>query len=250
MESKDAKGHFEDPDSKKQCWKSDDVRFDKLGLSWSEAMITLMAVYSDYPLLFFTDPYKTGGDPNGGYITPIIDAECSRGDFRRFYAEKIETDIKAAVSGLDITMTCREAAYKLYKHISENAEYDNSKADGNRISYVDVPSHSILNYVRNRSGACEGFARAYQAILNFISIPAVYISVNYDNGSHACNFVYLADEKKWIMVDITHGVCQNDDWGFDVPVGIYGKMRRGQKSDEYHSHMPEHNYVWSRYREG
>ncbi|WP_027207510.1 transglutaminase domain-containing protein [Butyrivibrio fibrisolvens] len=246
---KDAEYAFEDPLSKKHCWKFGDFDFANYSLTWDEALRVLQAVYADHPLLFFADKYKTGGYPQGGTITPIIDAECARGDFRCFYASKIENEIRRLSGDIIVGTGCREAALKVYHRISNDTYYDDSKGDGYRIKYTDIPSHSVLNFVRNRAAVCESFALVYQAVMNYLSIPAVEISVNTKNGKHACNFIYLTDDKKWIMVDPTLGVTCKNESGFDLPVGTYDKWVKSPEDDEYHANMPDYSYIWNRYLE-
>ena len=238
---------FEDPTTMKQCWKSGNIDVGQFSLSWDNALISLMSVYSDYPLLFFVDPYRTGGNPQKGIVSPIIDAESSRGDFRRFYIEKIEEDIKSIGKDVLTASSCREAALKVYNIIRDKSCYDHSKGEGTRIFYPDIPSHSVLNYVRNRSAVCEGFARVYQAIMNYISIPAVYVNVNTNQGPHACNIIYLTDEKQWLFVDVTVEMSKKSSKGFAMPAGIYRRMHRYEVKGEYYAHMPEHNYAWSKF---
>ena len=245
----DAEYAFEDPINKKRYWKFEEFDFAKYQLSWNEALRVLQAVYADHPLFFFVDKYRTGGNPQVGIITPIIDAECARGDFRCFYVQKIEDEIKRLADGITNASGCREAALKVYHRISKDVYYDSSKGDGSMISYPDIPSHSILNYVRNRAAVCEGFATTYQAVMNYLSIPAVVITVKTKSGEHACTFIYLSDEKEWIMVDPTQGVnCENDS-GFDLPVGTYNKWVKSSYDKEYYANMPEYSYIWNRYLE-
>ena len=245
----DAIPAFVDPVNAKHYWKSGDVDYGKMNLSWDDALYTLHAIYADYPLLFFSDQYTTGGSPQKGIVSPLIDAECARGDFRQFYVKKIEEEIRSSVKELEMTSSCRDAAYYVYTLMGK-ASYDHSKGDKNKISYVDVPSHSILNYVRNRSGVCEGFAHTYQAIMSYISVPAVTVIVYSKDGAHACNIVYLTDEKKWIMVDATVSVSNKIDNGFDMPPGTYKRIERSPNAGEYYQYMTTNDYIWNRYING
>ena len=238
----DAQYAFEDNISKKQCWIADNVDFNRFSLNWNEAMLALYAVYADYPLLFFSDIYKTGGFPDKGFISPVIDADSSRGDFRVFYAQKIETEIKKTVQGLKSDITCREAAKDVYEIMKNTGRYDRNKGTTN---YVDIPSHSILNYVRNRSAVCQGFARTYQAIMNYIFVPTVEVSVLTEGGGkHSCNLVYLIDERKWILVDVTQGIVKKNDSGFDVAKNSYVRILRETGDCELTKYSPEYNTIW------
>ncbi len=248
-EPKDAMYGFEDPDNKKHCWITERVDYKALMLDWGEAVTVLQAVYADYPLFFFSDLYRTGGNPENGYICPVIDSECARGVFRRFYAEMIEEEIKKSISSIAITATSRrEAAKRIYNYIGAKAKYDNNKGNGRFTGYVDVPSHSILNYVRNRSAVCEGFSRTYQAFMNYISIPTISESVMSLENNHMCNFVYLADEKKWIMVDVTLEAILHDNSGFDMFSHKYRRIKKEDlKNSEYFVYSPKYDCIWNEF---
>lgn len=237
---------FKDFDNKKHCWLVGKYDFKPYGLNWDEAMTVLQAIYADYPILFFCDLYRTGGNPQEGFISPVVDPECSRGDFRRFYEEKVEEKIRDMVKDLRTGMACRDAAKKVYDYMKENARYDNIMGDGVYVRYTDVASHSMLNFVREQSGVCQGFSKVYQAVMNHITVPAVSVNVLTRNGKHSVNLVYFVDEKKWIMVDTTEGISTHSDIGFDMKKETYARGKRNTDS-EYHKYMPEYDDIWGCY---
>jgi hypothetical protein len=238
----DAVFAFEDPAVKKQMWMSGVFDFESLGLNWDQAMISLHAVYADYPLLFFSDIYKTGGNLQRGPIIPLIDADSSQGLIRRFYADLIEKEIQRSISSVSLLQSKRTIAKLICETIIKNTRYDNNKGNSTYTKYVDIPSHSILDYIRKKSMVCQGYARTYQALMNCIDIPAISISVD-AGGLHAVNLVYLDDEKKWIMVDVTEG-------SFDLKPGTYHQLSDEDRTMEFHKYEPRYHSIWKAYNEG
>lgn len=236
----DAVFAFEDPNNKKQMWRADAFDYSSMNLSWREAMIALQAVYADRPLLFFSDIYKTGGNPNNGIIIPLIDAECSQGKIRRFYTDIIENEIRENTAQVDLNRKKRDVAREFYEIIRKRTRYDNNKGNANYTRYVDIASHSILNYVRNKSAVCQGYARTYQAFMNYVGIPVVSTSVIANGGLHAINLVYLEDESKWIMIDVSAGL-------FDVKPGTYRQLCDKDKTTEFHKNEPLYKDIWASY---
>ncbi len=247
--SKDAFYGFQDPINKKHCWLVNKYDFKPYGLNWDEAMTVLHAVYADCPILFFSDLYRTGGSPNEGFISPVVDSECSRGIFRRFYAEKIEEELRAIGKDIKPGTSCRDAAKKVFDYMQSSVRYDNTKGEGVFVRYTDIPSHSVLNFVRERSGVCQGFSKTYQAVMNYMSIPAVSVTVMAKSGTHSLNMLYLTDEKKWIMVDTTEGITSQKSYGFDMQKGIYSQFKKSDQS-EFHMYSPAYDYIWEKFFKG
>lgn len=245
----DMQSSFQNPTDKMRYWYHDVVDLRSYGLTWWEGITVLQAVYADCPLLFFSDAYSTGGSLEKCTLIPVVDYEFLRGDFRSFYVQKIEETIKHQISSLHLTtgMTCRDAAKKVYTLIQRSADYDHNK--GERIPYVDIPSHSLLNYVRNRSAVCQGIAVTYQAMMNYITIPTITVSGMVNENLHAWNFSYLTDERKWIMVDVTQGVSTKGESGFDIPPSnkVYRPLRDDEKTIPYYKGRPDFTYVWDIY---
>lgn len=245
----DMENSFVYPVNEKRCWWKDSFDLNPYGLTWSQGLIVLQAVYADCPLLYFSDLYKTGGNIDVPTINPIVDSEFIRGDFRVFYSQKIEEEIKNTVQSLNKSLSCREASKGIYDIIKNKATYDRNKGIASHTTYVDIPSHSILNYVRNRSAVCLGFARTYQAILNYISIPTISASCMTNNGYHAINFTYWEDEKKWALIDTTVGASSKSDNGFDIPPSNrnYIQSYRNDCNLECYKTMPEFRDIWKNY---
>ena len=261
-ESPDMTGFFVDPGNKKHSWYREAVDYKQYGLDWEQAIRALFAVYADCPVLFFSDIYTLGGDKQLGKLTPIVDQEFCRGDFRSFCVKKIEEEVTSCASGITLRRGHRCAAKEVYDLIRKTASYDDNKGSAQYNRYVDIPSHSILGYVQSRSAVCEGFSRTYQTFLNYLGIPAVTVTgllyadegQKTKSGAHARNFVLLSDERKWIMVDPTVGVCGNTDAGFDSPSSSkrYRRLRPEEITSLHDRYLPAYEEIWEAYqsREG
>lgn len=255
----DMTSFFYDPQNKKHCWYKETVSFKKYGLTWNEASQSVYAVYADCPLLFFVDTYKVGGYPEQGTITPVLDGEFCRGDFRSFYAKKVQETLEKQLASTKFKRGMREKAKAMYLLIQKNATYNKNK--GEFANFVDTPSHSVFGYVRDKAAVCEGFSRTYQAMMNYLGISAVTITgATFDNGNsskitgyHARNMIYLQDEKKWIMVDVTAGVSAQSEAFFNLakPLDGFRKMTIDERNGkggyfcEPYAYGPHYDDLWS-----
>ena len=252
-EEVDMKWHFKDPLRRKQCWHRDTVNFKQCGLTWGEATKAVYAVYSDCPIFYFVDKYKVGGSPHKGEITPVLDYEFRRGDFRKFCTERIEDEIIASARSIR-AKNDREKAKAIYDLIKSEAEYDEIKGTTN---YVDTPAHSVIGYVRNRAAVCEGFSETYQIFMNHLSVPTTSVSgmqftddrMEKISGAHARNLTYLSDEDKWIMVDVTTGVNGKNDLGFEIPLSSirFRRFLESEKGSERERNLPQYDDIWRSY---
>ena len=255
--SADMIGYFIGDSAEKKCWYYSGIKYDKYGLSGMEANEALFALYCDYPIFYFADTSNVGGDFNVSIITPLVDYEFNRGDFRTFYSEKIREEIEGTAIKVASKGNCREKAKAIYDYISRNTSYNYNKGNDKWTNYVDIPSHSVLGYVRNKSAVCEGFASTYQIFMNYLSIPALSISgIMYDDvemtkekGLHKRNIVYLPDEQNWIMVDVTIGVCGGEDLGFDITKDSmkFAPLPDDRRKALSHIYEPRYKAIWGNF---
>lgn len=238
---------------KKYCYYQG-VKYDKYGLTWDEALRSMVAVFNDCPAFYFIDKYYIAGDSKVSIVTPVVDYEFIRPEFRKFYAGAIEREIAAIARKVNVPDDPRATAKNAYDHICRTSTYDRLKGNAEFTRYVDIPSHSVLGYVRNRSAVCEGFAETYQMLMNYLGIPAISVSgmlynddaMTVSGGSHRRNFIYLPDEGRWIMVDVTVGISSGDS-GFDIPLKHirFRPLKDNEKYTQNHYYAPAFEEVWN-----
>lgn len=86
----------------------------------------------------------------------------------------------------------------IHDYIVDNAEYDNSDRTNNG---------NIYGLLIEKNAVCEGYAKAFQYLLNLLDIPNIIVygeGVNSNNQSefHSWNYVQM-DNGKWYAVDTT-----------------------------------------------
>lgn len=67
---------------------------------------------------------------------------------------------------------------------------------------VELPAHNIVGVFDESGVVCEGYAKAYQYILNYLGIPNVYLVGTSGGGGHAWNSVMM-DDGKYYLFDTT-----------------------------------------------
>lgn len=65
----------------------------------------------------------------------------------------------------------------------------------------EIWAHNIMGVFEKRGAVCEGYAKAFQYILNIIGIETIYVTGDADGGGHAWNLVKIDGE--YYCVDIT-----------------------------------------------
>lgn len=191
----------------KQLWYKDVVEYKEYNISYEEALRSIYAVFSDYPLLYFSDIYNVFGNRENTKMAVCVDYEFIKGRFRSVCNDLIESCIEDVVVKISKTLSPRDKIFELCDYFKKHTYYDYIKGDTN---FVDIPSHSILGFARNRSCVCEGFSKTLMAIANYLGIPTIIVSGCIlfplgnnpsDSGPHAWNMVKI--DGRWYDVDIT-----------------------------------------------
>jgi transglutaminase-like putative cysteine protease len=98
--------------------------------------------------------------------------------------------------------TDRQKIDAIYQFVVKNFKYDYDKISGLTSSYVPDPD-LILEAGK---GICYDYSAVFGAMLRSQGVPVKLIKGYTDNVKeyHAWNEVWLADEKRWIVVDTTY----------------------------------------------
>lgn len=128
--------------------------------------------------------------------------------------------------------------YRMAKRVHDDivAAVDYGYSDPEKKNPLDTAyAHSIVGVMDGDSSTdavCEGYAKAYQLVLNALGINNVYVvGIGYDSngngGGHAWNMVEL-DDRQYYWVDVT---WDDQSWGV-----IYDYFAKGTKN--FDSHIP------------
>lgn len=102
----------------------------------------------------------------------------------------------------------KDKASLLYKWISKNISYDNSKAKIIAIDPSKVSSGAVVAY-NTKTGICFDYACLYVAMCRAVGLKVRFITgrgyTGTSWGDHAWNQVYDSNKKAWLNVDTTFG---------------------------------------------
>lgn len=103
--------------------------------------------------------------------------------------------VAKAMSGISSSMTDLEKAVVLHDYIVLNTQYNKEVANGGTAPTRDV--YNTYGVFVNQDAVCNGYALAYQLLLNKAGIDNVFVT----NYNHAWNYVML--DGKYYNVDTT-----------------------------------------------
>ncbi|MBR7133798.1 MAG: hypothetical protein IKD04_09740 [Clostridia bacterium] len=116
--------------------------------------------------------------------------------------KKLDTAVKAFMSGITSSMSDYEATLHIYENIIRLVDYDTvglERQNGNISSDIPDDLRSIYGVFVNKKAVCAGYAKATQYLLNLCGIECTYVT----SDTHAWNMVKL--EGDYYHLDTTWG---------------------------------------------
>lgn len=174
------------------------------GLTFHEATSVWNMLKNDNPQYYWLDTriyytstriYLSVGEE---YLSASERERCDAliAEKRKYYLERISN-----------CKTDFEKALILHDEIIRNVDYsykDASDINGGRLS-----SHTIMGVFSGSGAVCEGYAKAYQYLLNCAGIENIYVVGKGSGEDHAWNLLFL--EGKWYWCDITWNDTGNNE---------------------------------------
>lgn len=197
----------------------------KAPLTEAQVRTVIKAVYSDNPEMFWLS----------GTIGYYSDSESTViRTYSAYSPQEVDTKLNAAleaadkfVRGLPPGLTEYDIELAAHDHLTELCEYDKD-VDVDDPDANDVDIYTVYGALVNKLAVCEGYARAFQLLLNRAGVDCVGISGSARDELHMWNAVKLGD--KWYNVDVT----------WDDQDEIYLKYNYFNLSDDqmYQDHKP------------
>lgn len=202
-----------------------DVYYIMFTLSLSPFTITVddaQAVYSifrnehpEYYWLYYGVLYRPtiGGNVHTFYVVTTSDYDTPKE--RENTDSKVKKKLDEYRLAVSKSTTNYEIAKKVHDKIITDIDYLNDN-EGN--PSLELYAHNIVGILDGTGGVCEGYAKAFQYILNKLNIPNLYIpgyagwSDNY--GGHAWNMA-MADNGQFYYVDATWDDLGEDGISYD-----------------------------------
>lgn len=172
-------------------------------LTEAEAKNAVVCFLYDHPEYFWTEGYSYFVGETTKKVLKINLAchkDYANGEQREQLRQEIEKEIEAYMDLIVGVSTDYEKELILHNALAERTSYvygEDGKAKPDRWA------HTIEGvFSENREGAvCEGYAKAFQVLLNAAGIENVYVVGKSRGQGHAWNQVKI--EEEWYNVDIT-----------------------------------------------
>ncbi|MBE6630928.1 MAG: hypothetical protein E7624_08805, partial [Ruminococcaceae bacterium] len=174
------------------------ISYKGLGLTYEEAALVLRTLRSDRPLYYWLTSSWTY-NASSCWIRMQVEKEYANGEARAHFNAMI---YKAAAQYYAVVED-EESAYYIalayHDMIIDAVDYV-YETDGTTPQDARW-AHSILGVFVGNGVVCEGYAKAFQLLLNVSGVDNVYVLGN-AGGRHAWNLVCL-DDGNWYWFDLT-----------------------------------------------
>lgn len=220
--------------------------YSKFGINFSQAKRATYAVFLDYPLAYYVYEYFVSGNEQRNLSMYCIGEEFKTANERKKDSEIITRNIKVILDQISESWTEEKKAKYIYDLLTGKCTYNQEMSS---VNYVDITSHSVLGVLRDKKAVCEGFAKTYQALMNLLGIPCLYLSgVVYNDaknpaahsGAHAYNAVLI--NKKWRLVDVTDGTFGNNGFCNSQYEKMYREIPEKERNMEAFQFMLPHPF--------
>ncbi len=187
-----------------------DYLLSDFGLNDNEAVETWIVFRNDNPNFYWLANSITISTENESIRMYLqIYPEYSDGDVRAQYTQQLKTALEEYVSITNGMETSLEKAFAIHNKLCAEISYA-TDTDGN--PSTETWAHNIIGVFINKSAVCEGYAKAYQLVLNILGIKNVYVTGVAGGVPHSWNMIQL-DDGYWYWVDAT--------WNDSVADGTY-----------------------------
>ena len=193
-------------------------------------------LYSNPRYYWLEGGYHASNPSKGKYVITLrVDPYFYSADHR----SKVEASLEKLLPGWVERIENRKyesgefyAALLAHDLIIENIDYANNSS-GNPESAVWA--HSIAGVFTGQGAVCEGYAKAFEYLLNLAGIPNIYIIGDGNGDSHAWNAVRA--ENEWHLCDITwddpnedsvQGLNDADYTYFFMPSSLFSQNHTAQ----------------------
>ena len=173
-------------------------------LSATEAYVTVASYNHDHPLYYWIDKQCSVSvnsltDKVDG-ITICVVEDYANGQDRARQNSVLYNEIDKYLSEVSNQNDPYYVTLGLHDAIIDSIDYA-YKSDGTTAETAHW-AHSVVGVLDKKSAVCEGYAKAFQLLLNACNVDNVYVTGSSKNVGHAWNTVKLADGS-WYWYDLT-----------------------------------------------
>lgn len=170
-------------------------------LSVDDAVKVWVTFRNDHPEFYWlSNECMTSSSANT--FCMLVYGEYATAESRKKCNELIDNAISEYVSVANNYNTKLEMALAIHDELCKAVTYAMDDGTPSEAAYA----HNVVGVFENKSAVCEGYAKAYQYILNELGIENIYVTGKAGSSAamenHAWNMVEL-DDGKWYSIDLT-----------------------------------------------
>lgn len=171
-------------------------------LRTSELNVILCSVYYDHPEFYWLDSfgYTYNSSDYIVSVTPFCTSEYSQGSTRTTLNEEMDKEIQRYLSLVNGVSSNYKKELIIHDEIINQVQY---AYDSNESPSEEKWAHSIVGVFDTsyKKVVCEGYAKAFQLLMNASGIECIYIPGTANGVGHGWNKVKLDED--WYNVDVT-----------------------------------------------
>lgn len=168
----------------------------------SELNVIICSLYYDHPEFYWLDSfgYTYGTSNYIVSITPFCSSEYRLGTTRITLNAKMDTEIQRYLSLVNGVSSDYKKELIIHDEIINQVQYS---FDNTGNPSTDKWAHSIVGVfdTNYKKVVCEGYAKAFQLLMNACGIECIYIPGTVNGAGHGWNKVNL--DGNWYNVDVT-----------------------------------------------
>lgn len=171
---------------------------DTNGLSYTDVLKVYFAFRHDNPQYYWISNYYSYSKTSPVVMYVIIDNYYARASDRLAcdtVISKMKTEYSTAISGKTSNY---DKIITIHDKIIKDIDYAYNSSGKPETS---IWAHNIMGVFQKTGAVCEGYAKAFQYMLNILNINNVYIVGNGNGEAHAWNMVEI--DGKYYYVDVT-----------------------------------------------
>lgn len=162
----------------------------------TEQLLSVWKTYrDDNPLYYWISNAVTY---NENQMNLLVLEDYSDGMTRIGQNQRIYTAISSYLSGIPSDATDYEIALKIHDDIVTAIDY---AYDENKRPQTAHWAHSVVGVFERQGAVCEGFAKAFQLLMNVCDVECLYATGMGNTEAHAWNLLCL--DGVWYGVDVT-----------------------------------------------
>lgn len=180
------------------------VSYKDLGITYAEAKLALRALGSDRPLYYWLANSCSYSSSRSSIKMHVV-REYGNGEARARFNSLVYSAVEECYTVAEDEQSAYYIALAYHDLIIDAIDYA-YESDGTT-PQNDRWAHSIIGVFTDTGAVCEGYAKAFQLLLNASGVDNVYVCGD-AGGRHAWNLVCL-DDGEWYWFDLTWDDSKN-----------------------------------------